>query len=364
MRVDSPQIAIGIIARNEESGIGPTLRSLFEQSLFEELARRGWKCEILCLANDCTDRTVPVVSEIFNRQMREHPHRYAFHARVLELSERGKLNAWNHFVHSASAKEAQFLFLMDSDILIHRRETLFAMLRTLENDRQANVSVDIPCKDILFRRRRSIWDRLSLAASRLTASAEAQLCGQLYCIRAGIARNIYLPRDLAACEDGFIKSLVCTDFLTRPAESRRIRAADGAAHIFDAYASPATIVRNQKRQIIGQTIVHVLVDGYLKGRPINERSRLAETLREKDRTDPAWLKRLIHQHLQQTRFWWRLYPGMASQGFKRLNRLKVRERLRCLPAALAGSSLALVSGLLAFESLKSGSTDYWPQARS
>lgn len=360
--VDFSQVAIGIIARNEESVIGATLQSLFEQSLFEELARRGWKCQILCLANDCTDQTVPLVSKLFDRQMREHPHRRAFRARVLELSERGKLNAWNHFVHSASPKEAMFLFLMDSDILIHR-ETLSAMLRALENDPQASVSVDFPCKDILFRRRRSLWDRLSLAASRLTASGEAQLCGQLYCIRAGIARNIYLPRDLAACEDGFIKSLVCTDFLTRPSESGRIRAADGASHTFDAYASPATVVRNQKRQIMGQTIVHVLVDGYLKSRPITERSRLAETLREKDRTDPAWLKRLIHQHLEKTRFWWRLYPGMASQGFRRLSRLKVRERLRCLPAAFAGSSLALVSGLLAFESLKSGCTDYWPQVQ-
>jgi glycosyltransferase involved in cell wall biosynthesis len=362
-RTESVQVVLGIVARNEESGLGATLQSLFEQSIFAELKHCDWKCEIICLANGCTDRTVAVAGEIFEEQMRRHPDRSAFRARVVELRERGKINAWNQFVHSLSPKEARFLFLMDADILIHHRETLWNMLRALENDEHAHIAVDRPCKDILFKPRKSLRDHLSLAASRLTSSAQAQLCGQLYCIRAATARNIYLPKDLAACEDGFIKTLVCTDFLTQPAAARRIRLAEGAEHIFEAYTSPAAIVKNQKRQIIGQTIIHILVDRYLKTRPSSEQARLAETLQEKDRTDPDWLKRLIRQHLQQTRFWWRLYPGLSGLGFKRLRRLKWGERLLCFPAAAAGSLLALVSSRLAFEALRAGCTDYWPQAK-
>jgi glycosyltransferase involved in cell wall biosynthesis len=362
-RRDSIRVAIGIVARNEESGIGAMLHSLFEQSIFSELKRRGWKCEILCLANGCTDRTVAVVREIFQAQARRHAERKAIHARVFEIRERGKINAWNQFVHGLSAAAARFLFLMDSDIHIHRRETLWNMLRALEEDAQAYIAVDRPCKHILFKRRKSLWNRVSLAASRLKATAEAQLCGQLYCIRAEIARQIYLPRDLSACEDGFIKTLVCTDFLTRPSSSRRIRLAEGAEHTFEAYASPAALIKNQKRQIMGQTIVHVLVDGYLKSRPLSERERLAETLWNKDRTDPPWLKRLIDQHLRKTRFWWDLYPGLSNGALRRLKRLALWERVACFPAALAGSSLALVSGLLAFAALKDGCTDYWPQAQ-
>jgi hypothetical protein len=362
-RIGSTEVAIGIVARNEESGIGATLRSLFAQTVFSEFNRRGKKCEIFCLANGCTDRTVEVAEVVFDAQKRRHPDRYAINARVVELPERGKINAWNQFVHALSAREARFLFLMDSDIIIHRQETLWNMLRALEEDAEAHIAVDRPCKNILFKPRKTIWDRLSLAASRLTSSAEAQLCGQLYCIRAEIARNIYLPKDLAACEDGFIKTLVCTDFLTQPSTTRRIRLAEGAEHTFEPYVSPAAIVKNQKRQIMGQTIVHVVVDGYLRTCPRSKRERLAETLQEKDRTDPSWLKRLIQQHLRQTRFWWRLYPGLCGVGFQRLTRLELRERLTCFPAALAGSSLALLSGLLAFGALKSGCTDYWPQPR-
>jgi hypothetical protein len=340
------------------------LNSLFEQSLFGELKRRGWKCEIHCLANGCTDRTVAVAREVFDWQARQHTEREAIRARVFELREPGKINAWNQFVHGLSPQEARFLFLMDADILIHRRDTLWKMFVALEEDKEAHIAVDRPCKDLLFKQRRTLWDRVSLAASRLTSAAAGQLCGQLYCIRGEIARKIYLPKDLAACEDGFIKALVCTDFLTKPVCHRRIRLAPGAEHTFAAYARPADLVRNQKRQIMGQTIVHILVDGYLKNLPRSEREHLAETLQRNDRLDPLWLKRLIDQHLRRTRFWWQLYPGLGNGAWRRLMRVGLWERVACLPAAMAGSTLAFLSGRLAFEALREGCTDYWPEVRS
>ena len=114
---------------------------------------------------------------------------------------------------------------------------------------------------------------------------------------------------------------------------------------------------------MGQTIIHILVDGYLKTRSESERARMAELLSEMDRTDPGWLKRLIREHLAQTQFWWRLYPGMSGVSFKRLRRLKLAQRLVCWPAAAASSLVALVSGRMAFIALKAGCTDYWPQAQ-
>lgn len=355
--------ALGIIAWNEEAAIGSTLESLFEQSLFAELSRRNQVCEIICVANGCTDRTAEIAAGIFQEQARQHPHATAFTCRVVNLPERGKVNAWNQFVHSLSAREARFLFLMDADILIHGQETLWKMLAALEEDSQASVTVDRPCKDILFKGRKSPWERLSLASSQMTGSGQAQLCGQLYCIRAEVARNIYLPKDLAACEDGFIKALVCTDFLAHPVRAERIRVAENAGHTFEAYTSPAAVFKNQKRQMIGQTIVHILVDDFLKGLPAAQRARLAETLKEKEAADPLWLKRLIAEHLRRTRFFWRLYPGLLGHCFRRLANLGAARRVLCLPAAAAGFVLALLSSFMAQQTLKRGCTDYWPQAR-
>jgi hypothetical protein len=195
----------------------------------------------------------------------------------------------------------------------------------------------------------------------MTGSASAQLCGQLYCIRAEVARNIFLPRDLCACDDGFIKALVCTDFLTHKVWPWRIVTAQDATHTFEAYVTPTGILKNQKRQMIGQTIVHILVDNYLKYLPPERRTKLAETLRENERSNPKWLQLLIAQHLRRTRFFWRLYPGLLSHRFKRLAGMKLLRRLACLPAAIVGFFIALVSSFLAYESLKRGATNYWPR---
>jgi glycosyltransferase involved in cell wall biosynthesis len=353
-------VSICIFAWNEEEAIGQTLSSLFEQSLFAELDKRNVKCEVICVLNGCTDRTPAIASNFFAQQKEKSP---AVLGWVANLPERGKVNAWNQFVHSLSAKESQFLFMLDADILIHRHETLSNMLHALELDIAASVSVDKPCKDISFKPRKTLRDKLSLAAARMTASAEGQLCGQLYCIRAGVARNIYLPKDLAACEDGFIKALVCTDFLTHPISPERIRVAEGAGHIFEAYTSLPALLKNQKRQMIGQTIVHILVDDYLKGLPLNQRLRLAETLQETERTDPSWLKRLIGAHLRCTKFFWQLYPGLLSQRFKRLMKLSALERVLCFPAAVVGLLFSLVPCRMAYAALKHGTTDYWPRAQ-
>jgi hypothetical protein len=353
-------LSIGIIARNEERAIRDLLISLFSQTLFAELHRRNLRCEILCLANGCTDRTAEVAGEMFSEQAGAHPHAAAFSGRAVNLVQRGKINAWNQFVHSFSAREAGYLILMDADIIIYNPDTLWNMLLTLETHTEARISVDVPRKSIEFKSTRSFGERMSLAMSRLTRSSSAQLCAQLYCIRSETARNIYLPRDLTACDDGFIKTLVCTDFLAHAVWPMRIQVASNAAHTFDAYTSLRSIFKNQKRQAIGQTIVHLLVDDYLKRLPAWERSKLADTVRKTEQDNPEWLRGLISQHLRRTRFFWRLYPALLSHRFQRLKSLNWFQGLVCLPAVLAGTVMALAAGFAAFRFLKAGHTSYWP----
>jgi hypothetical protein len=358
----APYVSIAIFAWNEERAIGSTLQSLFQQSLFGELRRRNLSCEVFCVTNGCTDSTPVVAAGLFGETMVNHPDRVAIACQVANIVERGKVNAWNQFVHRLSAANSAFLFMMDADILIHRKETFWNMLVSLADNPEAAVAVDVPCKDIAFAKKRAFGDRLSLAASRMTQAADGQLCGQLYCIRSQAARKIYMPKDLSACEDGFIKAMVCTDFLAHAAWPKRICVAQNAEHTFEAYTSPSTILKNQKRQIMGQTMVHVLVDQYLNTLPAIERQDLAQFLRTKDAADPFWLKRLITEHLSATRFFWCLYPGLLSNRFTHLRRLGLAQRLCCWPAALAGSSAALIASFMAYRSLTRGAMDYWPKA--
>src|SRR5262249_41504251 len=152
-------------------------------------------------------------------------------------------------------------------------------------------------------------------------------------------------------------------FTTRLNTSRIIIARD-AAHSFDAYTSPSAILRNQKRQMIGQVVVHLLVDEYLKTLEVSERMELAATLKEKEQSDPLWLKRFIGDYRRRTRHFWQLIPGLVSFRFKRLARLHGLKKIACFPIAMAGLGVALFSCHQAYAFLKQGTTDYWPHGKS
>ena len=358
------RLSLGIIVRNEEEAIGPMLESVFRQTLFAELNKRGWLCEIVCVANGCTDRTVEIAQSIFAEKTASHPFASSFTCRVESLARPGKLHAWNQYVHRLSAREAECLFLADGDILIYHLTTLWNMYLALEHNETATAVTDQPLKDIAFKRRNTWRERISLATSRITQSHPAQLTGQLYCIRSAVARNIYLPRDLMACEDGFIKALVCTYFLTRPQAFERVVRAPDASHVFQAYVGLMEIVRNQKRQMIGQTIVHILVDGYLKGLRLEERLNLAETLQDKDRFEPDWLRALIHAHIAKIRHFWQLFPGAVSFRLARLDAIRGWRKIVHFPAAALGFLISLLSCWLAYGFLKEGFQIYWPETKS
>jgi glycosyltransferase involved in cell wall biosynthesis len=353
-------ISIGILAWNEEEAIEATLKSLFMQSLFAEAMHRDLTCEVLCVANGCTDNTAEVAAKVFAAQRSNHPSKEAFSCRVVTIKERGKTNAWNEYVHTHSARTARSLFLMDGDIIIQHPDTLRNMYAALCAHPEASVSVDQPIKDVALKPDKTLRDRLSLATSRMTQTGSAQLTGQLYCIRAEVAQRIYLPRDLLV-EDGFIKSLVCTDFLTRPHCPSRIVRAENASHVFQAYTSVRDVLKNQKRQMMAQTITHLLVDNYLNELPAGTKADLAQLVREKDSTDPLWLKRLIREHVRGTKHFWRLFPGILGFRFQRLAKLKRPERLRHMPAALAGFCATLISSRAAHRALRAGYIDYWPK---
>jgi glycosyltransferase involved in cell wall biosynthesis len=356
-----PLISIAIIAWNEEKIIGSTLSSLFGQSIFSELSRRGQICEVVCVVNGTSDKTAEVASRVLAMQQTMHPYSRSFRWRVVDIPERGKLNAWNKYVHSISAPEAEYLILMDADIRFFQPHTLWNMVTALYDDPEAHVAVDRPRKDILLKEHKTIADRISIAVSRLTGSAEGQLCGQLYVIRSKIARNIYLPKDMTV-EDGFIKAMVCTDFLEHGVLGKRIRMADQAEHTFEAYTTPKVVIKNQKRQIIAQTVVHILVDQYLKALPADERQRMGETLMRLDGTKPDWLKRLISGHLRAVRYFWRLYPGVITHRFRQMRKLPAHKRPFYVPIGLLSCGVALTAAFMAWRTLRAGSTDYWPKA--
>jgi glycosyltransferase involved in cell wall biosynthesis len=355
------KISIAIRAWNEEKVIRRTLESVFAQSIFERLKMRGERCEVVCIPNGCTDRTAQLAEQFFEEQRRAHAFCDAFICRVAEIKEAGRNNTWNAFVHSIADRDADFLFIMDSDILFNQRETLFNMYSALLENGEAMIASDRQIKDIAFKEKKSLLDRVSLSTSDMTRTIEGQITGQLYCIRTDTARRLYLPKDLGAPDDGFIKAVVCSDFFTRELNPRRIVVAENASHIFEAYTSPREILNNQKRQMIGQATVHVLVET-LRKLPLEKRTNLAATLKQMEEADPDWLKKAIHDHLRQTRFFWRLFPNALTFRFARWWKIPGWKRIAKFPAALAGFAVTMIACARARRHFLNGHMHYWPKA--
>jgi glycosyltransferase involved in cell wall biosynthesis len=356
-----PRISIAIRAWNEEVGIRRTLRSIFDQTLFAELSERGEHCEIICIPNGCTDRTATVATAVFAEQQRWHPFPDTFTCQVVEMKEPGRNHTWNAYVHSVAHPQAEFLFIMDSDILFRDPDTLFNMYAALLNNPEAQISTDRQIKDISLKRNKNVLDWLSLATTNMTRTIEGQITGQLYCIRSEVARRLWLPKDLGAPDDGFIKAVVCTDFFTRDLNPARIVTAPNASHIYEAYLSPRDVLNNQKRQMIGQTTVHVLIE-YVRSLPAKQRMNLAAYLRRKETANPAWLKRLTIEHLHRQQHFWQLFPNVLTFRFQRWWKLKGMQRWTHFPAAAAGFVVTLVACALASRHFQRGEIHYWPKA--
>ena len=355
-----PRISIAVRAWNEEAVIRRTLESLFEQSLFEELSGRAEWCEVLCIPNGCSDRTAEIASAVFAEQENSHPFASAFDCSVRNIREAGRNHTWNAFVHDLSRPGAEFLFLMDSDILFNRRETLFNMYRALLDRPDASIASDRPLKDVSLKPLKSWRDRISLATSEMNGAIQGRMTGQLYCIRAEVARRLYLPSELGI-DDGFIKAIVCTDFFSTELKPCRIVVADNASHVYEAYTATGDLLNNQKRQMIGQTIVHVLVE-HLKTLPQPERTDLAGTLRHYETASPDWVARLVSEHLERVRFFWRLFPDASSFRFKRWWRMRGAKRWTHLPATLVGFAVTMVACAQAYQHFKRGKMHFWPKA--
>ena len=104
-------VSIGILAWNEEKTIIRTLTSLFHQSIFSsdpnELAVSKW--EIIVVPNGCTDNTAETAINSLNQFCKKLYRQDKVQWKVIEIEQAGKSNAWNHYVHDYSDKDAEVL---------------------------------------------------------------------------------------------------------------------------------------------------------------------------------------------------------------------------------------------------------------
>lgn len=333
------RVDIGVFAHNEADGIADVLAELAGQSLFSDPA---FNVHLHVLANGCTDDTAARAREYSDARPGWH---------VQDLTEGGKSRTWNVFVHEISRPETAHLLFCDADITLPNPDTLRGLVGLLDETPDLAATVSRPVKDIAHDGTDlSGLDRLIAAAGGTLDDWSRAICGQLYAMRAEVARGFHLPIGLPV-EDGFVRAMIVTDVLSGTERADRIT---GRAEFFHVYASERglrALIRHQVRIVIGSAINSVLFGVLVREGDKTPAQRLKDAA-----LDPDWLAKTLKNELPRARY------GYVPTGFltKRLKGFGARKGIKQKAVVLAGFGFdALVYVIAQWRMARGTGAGFW-----
>ncbi len=347
-------ISIGILAYNEEKGIAQTVHSLLSQrldALSDDEHEHPIRAEIVVVPNGCTDNTAQVAQAAVeqHKPVSEGDAGF-FAARVCEIKEPGKENAWNNFVDTFSSRDADILVFTDADIKLADDRVLYNLINTLLNNEGCVVAGGNPTKHIENKDQKSAKDRLSIGATTLRKGMKGIFAGCLYCGYADTIRSLYLPTVLMG-EDAFVRAQIVTKGFTDPGNPDLIVRADDAKVIFESYMSPSEIIRNKTRRLIGLSINAIIYTKlWAESTPEKPAGAL---MRELQAQDPQWSQKLVSSTFESRGFWAVPRHQIYKQFFQ-LKHHSLTGKIKLFPVALATLPLNAIAVIKANRRIAKG----------
>jgi len=329
-------LSIGILAHNEAAIIDRTIASLADQSILDPVRARALgldAIEILVVPNGCSDDTDSVSAAALARM----PPHVATSVRV--LTEAGKSNAWNRFVHDLSRPDAQLLVLMDADIEFGSADVIERLVQRLNDVPSAAVSTDRPVKDYRRKTRLTPLDRLSQRVSEQQTGPRG-ICGQLYCGRAAALRRIWLPAGLPV-EDGFLAAMLLTDGFTRQPDERVIAPVADAQHFYEPLESVSAFIHHEARIIVGSVINAWLFTVLWEA---GKDGHAGAFVRRRNDQDPHWVETVCQQERAGRGRW--LVPNSFVFGRLAMLRRQPLGRLMTRAPIAVAATLATMPAVL------------------
>ncbi len=352
-------ISIGILAWNEAAAIEATLTSLLEQSALRgpagDLPDTAW--EIVVVPNGCTDDTAARARAALGERVAatgRRDIRWAVH----ELPEAGKSNAWNRFVHEFAASNSDLIVMLDADIVFGEAETISNTVRALLADPSAVVAVDLPLKDVVRKPRKTLLERISVAASRGSTGGVVGISGQFFCARASALRDIWMPKGLSV-EDGFLRAMIVTDCFRSAPDERKVIRAPNASHYYETLTSLRAIFRHELRLAVGTALNFYLSWEFLAHATDPSGPGAGALILDRMTEDEGWYPNLMANAVRK-HGWWALPRGTFFRRFHALKTRRGLALLRSLPIATVGMALDVPVFLLANQKLKRrNAIGYW-----
>ncbi len=334
------KLSVAILAHNEAHSIPTLLRSLWQQSWLKNL-NHGNFVEIIVIPNGCTDNTAEVAQKNL-KNLAAKVNSDLFQWKICEVTESGKSNAWNLFVHQFSAKDADLFCFMDADIEMYAPDTLAKMLDVLKENPEYWIALDRPIKDVELKNNKSFLEQLSVAVSKSSNEGQLYICGQLYCARASVLRNIWMPPGLPV-EDGFLTQMIISENFTlkNPTFDKRIVRVTEASHIFEAYINPFELLNHEVRVVVG-IVINIFLTQYFEAR-CNEQLTAGMLIAKMNSENHFWLNDFVKNFIPK-RSWWIIPISLVFRRYRALKNHSLFKALLRIPIA----TLAFVVDLSVF----------------
>jgi hypothetical protein len=268
---------------------------------------------------------------------------------VLDLPLPGKSRTVGAFIHTISRPEAQMFVFLDADCRLIERNTISRMVAALATRPELQVFTGRPVKDIVHSPRQlGFVERLIAAGAEQLTDYRKSIAGGLYCIRSEVARRIHLPVGLPV-EDGFVRAMVLTDFLSEPEHFERIDGDPGVFFIYESIRTIPALVKHQTRIVVGSAINATL---YGRIRRLAPTSAAAQAMLREAAQDDGWLARVLKEELPRAPFGYVPFHFLV----KRLTRFDwgLMRHPQRFAAFLGGLGLDTVAYVLATVRMMSG----------
>lgn len=340
-------VDIGIFAHDEEASIVALIADLADQSV---IADPDVDLRLHLLANGCTDATVPRARAALADLPSELSARVVLH----DLPEGGKSRTGHRFIHHLSRPGADLLGFMDGDIRLPQSDTLSRMIAELRARPELQAFTSRPVKDVVhFGLKVGMAARLIALGGDGLTDFRKSICGQLFMLRAPMARRIGLPAGLPV-EDGFIRAMVLTDLLSAPEDLNRIDGDAGIFHVYESIRTPGALIRHQTRIVTGSA-VNAALFGHLRRTGTTAEDVHAALMEAA--ADPDWLPRVLDRTLPR-------WPYGFVPGEFLVKRLRARRGralgARQLLVLAAGLGLdAVVYVLASWRMFRRGGAHHW-----